>query len=102
MESSFTNLTTFLNKCRYKAENEEDKNKITHLSYGNFNGTFSIDKEQVKEFLSLYNEAIKNGNVLSILERQKKYGPLVIDIDLVIEEVETKNEIRLYNNKMIK
>ena len=27
MESSFTNLTTFLNKCRYKAENEEDKNK---------------------------------------------------------------------------
>jgi len=72
--------------------------KPTHLAYGNeFNGKFFLDPLSTKEFMKLY---IDNNNEYQyhILEKQKDYGPILIDIDL--EEVNPTNQ-RLYNNDNI-
>ena len=65
--------------------NDENKSKATHLSYGLFAGKFILDKDQRKEFMTYYASAIENGvDDFTILETQKEYAPLIIDIDLEI------------------
>jgi len=94
-------VLNYLEDKRY----EEGKSKTdpTHLSYGTFIGKFCLDSTQYKEFLALYIKAVSMGiNNFSILEKQKEYAPLIIDIDL---EVATENYIqgtRLYDDNMIK
>jgi hypothetical protein len=93
MESSLTELKTFLSK--HHSENAED---TTHLSYGLVQGKFKLDKGEREEFMKLYYRAVKNGNKLSIIEKPIEYSPLVVDIDL---EVENLCNGRLYDDKMI-
>ena len=70
----------FLENNRYT---DESKEKPTHLSYGLFQGKFVLDKLKRKEFFELYIKAVDAGvNDFSLLETQKEYGPLIIDIDL--------------------
>lgn len=95
MKSSLIKLENFLNEHRW---DETNNNEHTHLSYGKIKGKFIFDKIQRKEFMNLYCKAIKNGNQLSILEKQKEFGPLVIDIDLKVNGSENE---RLYNDNMI-
>ena len=86
----------FLNKRR-----TEDQLKYTHLSYGLFSGKFSISKQDHKEFIKLYINAINNGvNDFSILEKQPQFSRLIIDVDLIKSDVNNNN--RLYNEKLIK
>ena len=88
----------FLNKYRCTDEN---KDKATHLSYGLFSGKFILDKDQRKEFMTNYMTAIENGvNDFAILETQKEYAPLIIDIDLEIPSEDYKGG-RLYDNDMV-
>jgi len=90
----------FLDTCRYTDTN---KLKPTHLSYGLFQGKFVLDELQRKQFLSLYIKAIDAGTTdLSILEIQKEYAPLIVDIDLESLEENYPNNKRLYTNDMIK
>ena len=88
-----------LDKNRY---NEETKSEPTHQSYGLFRGVFTLDKNQRKEFMELYIKAI-NGGVkdLSILERQKDYAPIIVDIDIEVPSENYKPNTRLYNNKLV-
>ena len=80
---------------------EESPEKHTHLSYGPFSGKFVITKEKRKDFMELYINAIKNGvDDLVILEKQKEYAPIIIDIDLKIP-CENYDNKRLYDNKLI-
>ena len=75
--------------------------KYTHISMGeHFCGKFMLDKDQIKEFTELYAEAIQYGVVFNIAEKQKDYGPLLIDLDLEIP-LEDYNNKRLYNDDMI-
>ena len=84
------------NRC-----NDDNKDKATHLSYGKFWGKFILEKEQRKELMKCYSDAVENGvNDFSILETQKEYGPLIIDIDLEILK-EDYEEGRLYDNDMV-
>jgi len=84
------------NRC-----NDDNKDKATHLSYGKFWGKFILEKEQRKELMKCYSDAVENGvNDFSILETQKEYGPLIIDIDLEIPK-EDYEEGRLYDNDMV-
>ena len=88
----------FLSKHRC---NDENKDQSTHLSYGLFRGKFILDKDQRKDFMVHYINAIENGvDDLGILEIQKEYAPLIIDIDLEIPSEVYKGG-RLYDNKMV-
>jgi P4 family phage/plasmid primase-like protien len=89
-----------LEKNRY--EEGTSKTEPTHQSYGMFYGTFCLDKLQRKEFLSLYTKAISAGvDNLSILERQKEYAPIIVDIDLEIPTENYKKGTRLYTEDLV-
>jgi hypothetical protein len=67
----------YLNKFRVGSASE-----YTHVTMGeNFCGKFLLDKNQIKEFTKLYAEAVQYGFVVSISEKSKEYGPLLIDLD---------------------
>ena len=86
------------NRC-----NEDNKDSATHQSYGLFRGTFTLDKIQRKEFVALYTKAINAGVTdFSILERQKEFAPIIVDVDLEVPIENYINGERLYNDKMIK
>ncbi len=88
-----------LEKNRY---NEDSKDTPTHQSYGLFRGTFVLDKLQRKEFMALYTKAVSSGVTdFSILERQKEYAPIVVDIDLEIPSEDYTEGSRLYNNDLV-
>jgi P4 family phage/plasmid primase-like protien len=71
-------LISFLNEYRIRDENL----KATHQSWGNLiQGKFIIDKTNIKDFFNLYSSVVKNDH-LSILEVQKEYSPILIDVDL--------------------
>jgi hypothetical protein len=89
-------VKNFLNERRVTESNLE----TTHLSYGGFNGKFYISDEDYNNFMDLYIKAINEGAELSILEKPKEYGPIIVDIDLQ-KETDNINE-RLYNKEMIK
>jgi P4 family phage/plasmid primase-like protien len=95
-------LYLFMDVHRYSEENNE---KPTHLSYGLFSGKFVLNKENRKQFMNLYMNAINNGvSELSILEIQNEYSSILVDIDLKISmDLYDKdyNKGRLYNNKLI-
>ena len=72
------NLQSLLNNNR-----ATDDTPTTHLSYGAFNGKFSLNKETRKEFMKLYIKSIEEGsNDMSILERQQVCAPILIDADI--------------------
>ena len=60
----------------------DDPLKYTHFSYGLFSGKFSINKQDHKEFIKLYINAINNGvNDFSILEKQPEHSRIIVDVD---------------------
>jgi len=73
----------------------------THLAYGKFNGKFKIPEDKCDDFIKLYITEIRNKTELNILECQKDYSKILIDIDININKDEWKNE-RLYNDNLIK
>lgn len=91
-------LFNFLDSHRH---NDETKEKPTHLSYGLFSGKYYLINENRKEFMKLYTKAI-NQNItdLSILETQKEYAPIIVDLDFEIP-TEDYNGTRLYNDALI-
>jgi P4 family phage/plasmid primase-like protien len=99
----------FLNNHRLTEEAKDKGLKYTHLAYGGFRGSFILNEDAYKEFLKIYSDAVEIGVTdLSILEGQKDYGPIIIDLDFqmpvdTLSEVESKSNVskRLYSNKMI-
>ena len=74
---------------------------FTHISMAeNYKSRFNLDKDQIKEFTKIYAEAVDNGAILSIAEKPKDYGPLLIDIDMEMPGKDCNGK-RLYNNDMI-
>jgi len=85
------------NRC-----NEDNKDSATHSSYGLFRGTFTLDNIQRKELMEIYTKAINAGVTdLSILERQKEFAPIIVDIDLEVPVDNYENDTRLYDDDMI-
>lgn len=86
----------YLNKYRYDEDNGEP---ATHQSYGTLiQGRFSLPKNVAKDFMHIYCEALNCGIYdFSILEIQKEYSPIIVDIDLKA----SNNNQRLYNNDLI-
>lgn len=76
--------------------------KYTHISMAEtFVGKFNLDKKSIKEFNKLYAEVIDYGIELSIAEKPKDYGPILVDIDLEIPIEDYIEGSRLYNDKLI-
>jgi len=100
MKTSLIKLENFLNQHRCDSDNNWEP---THMSYGKLQGKFHIDVTEQNDFIKLYSKAIKDAHNLSILEKPKEYGPLVIDIDIKLleEEYDHTNNVRLYDDKLI-
>ena len=82
----------YLNNLRFPSESV-----YTHISMAeNYKGKFNLDKHQIKEFTKTYAEAVDNGAILSIGEKPKDYGPLLIDIDMDMQQKDCNGE-RLYH-----
>ena len=90
----------FLNSNRYINNNEL---KPTHQSWGSIlQGNFYIEKQKIKEFMKLYSDAIIEGvDNFSILEVQKEYSSIIIDIDLKVPLNDYNYNDRLYDNELI-
>ena len=90
----------YLNNYRY---NEESGEPATHQSYGQFiQGRFSIPPNCCKEFMNLYSSAISYGfSYFSILEVQKEYSPIIVDIDLKTPNNVVDDYTRSYDENLI-
>jgi len=101
MNQAVKNVIDLLETCRLDYEN---KHEATHRSYGEvLQGNFKLDKLKRKEFLTLYYKALDLGfDNFSIIEIQKEYSCILIDIDLIQSSDKVKDDQRLYNKKMIR
>ena len=101
LEVYIKSVVDFLNLYRY---NDDSELKPTHQSWGTIiRGKFILDKENLKNFMDIYTEAISNGvSDLSILEVQQEYSPVIVDIDLKLPIENYESNTRLYSYKMIK
>jgi P4 family phage/plasmid primase-like protien len=90
----------FLNKNKY---NDEIHTTHTHSSYGSvLYGTFFISDADIKIFMEHYTNAIiHNVTDLSILEKQKEFSPIIVDIDLKKPSDNFNPNKKLYNSKLI-
>jgi P4 family phage/plasmid primase-like protien len=94
----YNELITYLNENKYVENSTE---KYTHLSYGKLTGKYYISKDNIKDFMKLYINAVNHDiEDLSILEIQPDYGPIIVDIDLKYPIEENNNE-RLYDDELI-
>ena len=71
----------------------------THTAFGPPFGKFNIPEEKMEEFIGLYCDAMQRGCDLHIVERPRKNGPLLIDIDF---NFDYKHNERLYREDDIK
>jgi P4 family phage/plasmid primase-like protien len=95
-------LKDFLNNHRTQEDNEP-----THSCFGVFNGKFTINKEDNKQFKKLYINALTDPLFnLTILYCQKDISKLIVDIDIKLPNNSgIKDGIdleRFYDDKMIK
>ena len=93
-------VINFLNDHRYMKNSTV---KPTHQSWGTLlQGIFYISEDEIKIFMKLYTKAIE-GNIsdLSILEIQKEYSPIIVDIDLKIPIENYLDNSRLYDETLI-
>jgi P4 family phage/plasmid primase-like protien len=76
--------------------------KYTHISMGDyFKGKYFIEKDDNREFLELYGEAVQYGVYFHIAEKQKDYAPIIIDIDLKKNFEDYEDGTRLYDESLI-
>ena len=78
------NLHMFIDKFRIiKQENISNYNQIkpTHISMGQYCGSFNIPDTKNLQFFKTYQNVIKAGLIPSVLETHLDQGPLLIDID---------------------
>ena len=75
----------FLNDHKIKKSDKKNGNikiPMTHYSFGEPYGSFSIPDEDLETFFHLYDKVLTNNTIqLHMIEKHKKYGPIVIDID---------------------
>ena len=84
--NAINKLNEFMQKHKMKYIDPKDKTgseseKPTHTSMGGQKGSYRIPDNKYEKFISLYKDAIKEGDDLYIVERNKDVGPLVVDID---------------------
>ena len=88
----------YLNNFRVSGDD-----KFNFISMGeNFKGKFYIKDDKIENFYKIYTEAAEKKYKLSIAEKPKDYGPILIDIDLKIDKNKYVDGTRLYNDEMIK
>ncbi len=71
----------------------------THTAFGPPYGKFNIPEDSMDDFFELYGNVMQTGCDLHIVERPKKVGPLLIDIDY---HLAYKHDERLYKDSNIK
>ena len=72
---------------------------ITHTAFGPPYGKFNIPDHKMDDFFTLYCNAMQRGCDLHMVERPKKNGPLLIDIDF---NFDFEHKERLYREDDIK
>ena len=90
-------LMEFLNEYKVQKSNKMEKVPISHTSMGVIKGSYYIPDEKYPKFLELYKDYIEEGGEISLVERPREVGPLVIDVDF-----KTKKASRAYNIEHVK
>ena len=87
----------FLNDHKIKKSDKKNGNikiPMTHYSFGEPYGSFSIPDEDLETFFHLYDKVLTNNTIqLHMIEKHKKYGPIVIDIDEKYDSTIKKDNI---------
>lgn len=100
LDKAVNRVKDLLEKCRLDSDS---KDEATHQSYGTIiTGKFKLDRLQRKELLTLYTKALFAGATnFSIIERQKEYAPILVDIDLEKPVEDVEEGTRLYDDSMV-
>lgn len=83
---------------QFLARHKVEEGDYTHTCFGPPWGKYYIEDKDYKKFLSLYHKVIGHED-LHVTERQKKVGPILIDLDF---RISAKNKERQYTSKNIK
>ena len=78
-----------------------DKENITHTGMDSSAGNYAFTNKDYDTFLKLYKEYVSTGEKIALVERQKKVGPVVCDIDLKVDAGFGENRERLYNDNHV-
>ena len=83
---------------KYKVDKSEE---YTHVSMFPYGGCYKIPNENIEGFYNQYNLQIKAGGKYGILERPKKIGPMLVDVDIVRrsekkQSLYTKGRVMVY------
>ena len=110
------NLHMFIDKFRIiKQENISNYNQIkpTHISMGQYCGSFNIPDTKNLQFFKTYQNVIKAGLIPSVLETHLDQGPLLIDIDFkyilnnntpntrIYTDQDVQNILSIYNQVLL-
>lgn len=80
----------------------DEADKTTHVSMIHPKGKLCVDLDSIDVFFEKYSESIKEGKILGIAEKPLKYTPILIDIDIKVEENEKFDSMeKLYTYEQI-
>jgi len=81
----------------------DETDKTTHVSMIHPKGKLCVDLDSIDVFFEKYSESIRKNKILGIAEKPLKYTPILIDIDIKLEENDELDEMdKLYTYEQIK
>jgi P4 family phage/plasmid primase-like protien len=110
-DDEFEKLLKFMMKYMNKPEKKGMRLPCNYTTVDSPKGAFNIPDDRINTFVDLYVDAVYAGKSLTITERHKDFGPIVIDLDFIqskensqrfYSEQTIKNCIKLYNNIIVK
>jgi P4 family phage/plasmid primase-like protien len=88
----------FINK--YLSYDEADN--TTHVSMIHPKGKLCIDIDSIDNFFEKYIESVEKGDTLGIAEKPMKYTPILIDVDIKLEETDELYDLeKLYTDEQV-
>ena len=92
-------MNSFLSKYQKQIYSKD----FTHVSISNPKGVFSIPLNKMEKFWDLYHSEIQNFNKIHLAEKQGNESPILVDIDLKLEEKKflNLNKETIYSQEQI-
>ena len=99
INKTYLKFNKFLEACKVGKDET-----FTHYSMGEPYGRYFISSDDEPKFQKLYKKAILKNNTYHILEKNKPYAPIIVDIDFNIQKENPKETIneRCYDSETIK
>ena len=76
----------------YKVKTKMKSQPYSFVSMGAIKGIYNIEEKDYYKMISNYAKAVDKGCIFGLAEKQKEYGPLIIDLDI---ETPSQNYIKI-------